>query len=95
MDCILVPVFRPGTAEGAFFCRKKYPAVNVQVTSDMDHMISSVVIYPGSYTDMSIWDQSHLKLYMEALRRNEVITRTEGKCYIIGKLQTLIFIIKF
>lgn len=86
MDCVLVPVFRPGTAEGAFFCRKKYPALNVQVTSDMDHIISSILIYPGSYTDISIWEQSHLKQYLEGLRRNGDIVRYEGKYYIIGNL---------
>lgn len=85
MDGVLIPILKPSTAEPAFFCRKKYPALNCQVVSNMDHEISSILTLPGSYTDISIWNGSFVKLYMEGLRRNREITESEGKYYIIGK----------
>lgn len=85
MDGVLVPVLKPSNAEPAFFCRKKFHGLNCQIVSDMDHLISSILVFPGSYTDISVWNSSYIKLYMEGLRRNEEITQNEGKYYLIGK----------
>lgn len=94
MDCVLVPILRPTKAEGAFFCRKKFPALNCQVISNMDHEITNILIYPGSYTDIAVWNSSFLKRYIEALRRNEHITSTEGKYYLIGQYQHYFFLLR-
>lgn len=94
MDCVLVPILKPKKfAEGAYFCRKKFPALNCQVVSNMDHLITNICVYPGSYTDGSVWSASFLKQYMEGLRRNQEITRNEGKYYLISKSTSRFWII--
>lgn len=84
MDCDLIPIFTPSEAEGAFFCRKKFRGLNCQLVVATTHEILSILAFPGSYTDISIWNNCFLKRYLKALRRDPSISTRKGKYYIIG-----------
>lgn len=77
-------VEKPSVAEPEFY-RKKFPGLNCEVVSDINDEILSILVHAGSYTDMSIWNASFLKLFMERLRKNAEITRNERKYYLMGK----------
>lgn len=43
MDRVLIPMLKPKKfAEGAFFCRKKFPALNCKVVSNTEHLITNI-----------------------------------------------------
>lgn len=68
IDGILVTAFTPSKKEGAYYSGKKFHGLNCQLTVDTDYMILNIIAHPGSYPDNTIWINSFLKRYMEALR---------------------------
>jgi len=59
VDGSLFPINRPADYEG-FYCRKFYPALNMQAVVDHRCMFMSIDIRPGSWSDQKIWNASRL-----------------------------------
>jgi len=57
VDGTLVEIERPADFEG-WYCRKGYPAVNIQVVVDYRKRIRSFSIRPGSSNDQSVFNRS-------------------------------------
>ncbi|EEY60844.1 uncharacterized protein PITG_13589 [Phytophthora infestans T30-4] len=57
IDGSLVEVERPDDFDG-FYCRKSYPALNVQAIVTMDNYFLSVEVRPGSWSDRKCWQHS-------------------------------------
>ncbi|GMF51697.1 unnamed protein product [Phytophthora fragariaefolia] len=55
IDGSLVHIQRPDDYEG-FYCRKCYPAINVQATVDADLKFMSVDLFSGSWSDKEMWE---------------------------------------
>ncbi|DAZ98599.1 TPA: hypothetical protein N0F65_001018, partial [Lagenidium giganteum] len=57
IDGTLIPITRSRYIEG-FYCRKFYPALNMQAIVDASMMFRSVDVRPGSWSDQEIWNAS-------------------------------------
>jgi hypothetical protein len=66
IDGSLIKIERPGDFEG-WYCRKGYPAVNVQIVCDFQKMIRSFSIRPGSLNDASIFRKSTFGINLDLL----------------------------
>ncbi|GMF21663.1 unnamed protein product [Phytophthora fragariaefolia] len=50
VDGSLIAIQRPADFNG-FYCRKNYPAINVQGIVDADQKFMAIDMYPGSWSD--------------------------------------------
>eukprot|EP00644_Phytophthora_capsici_P007875 jgi/Phyca11/126503/e_gw1.63.88.1 len=57
IDGSLVEIERPDGFDG-FYCRKSYPALNIQAIVTMDNYFLSVEMRPGSWSDRKCWQHS-------------------------------------
>ncbi|ETN04008.1 hypothetical protein PPTG_23681 [Phytophthora nicotianae INRA-310] len=57
IDGSLIQIERPDDFDG-FYCRKSYPALNVQAIVTMDNFFLSVEVRPGSWSDRKCWQHS-------------------------------------
>ena len=60
IDGSLIQIDRPKIFEG-YYCRKGYPALNVQAIVDAKKKFMSFEIRPGSWSDKKIWSGSYAK----------------------------------
>ena len=60
VDGTLVRIMRPHEFEG-WYCRKNFPAVNVQAVVDHRGSFRSISIRAGSNNDQSLWNGSGIK----------------------------------
>ncbi|OWY93328.1 hypothetical protein PHMEG_00037328 [Phytophthora megakarya] len=65
VDGTLIAVPRPRDFEG-WYCRKKFPAVNVQAIVDHRGYFRSISIRAGSNNDQSLWNGSGVKKRLSA-----------------------------
>ena len=59
IDGSLIALDRPNDFEG-MYCRKGYPAFNVQAIVTADHRFMSAEIRPGAWSDRKCWMYSHI-----------------------------------
>ncbi|OWZ00228.1 hypothetical protein PHMEG_00028632 [Phytophthora megakarya] len=64
VDGSLFAINRPADYEG-FYCRKFYPALNMQAIVDHRCLFMSIDIRPGSWSDQKIWNASRLGTTMD------------------------------
>ncbi|EGZ05385.1 hypothetical protein PHYSODRAFT_376748, partial [Phytophthora sojae] len=66
VDGTLIELARFENYEG-WYCRKGYPAVNLQVVVDPHQRIMSFDMRPGSWSDKKIWAASHFGQHIDGI----------------------------
>jgi hypothetical protein len=64
VDGTLLSIERPAEFQG-FYCRKRYPALNMMIACDHTMMVRSFEVCPGSENDRGMYNRSKLKTYVD------------------------------